>query len=117
MDELVPRSELVKQGWRGFGGVAGGAALLVLGAIAKAGFWPGLLAGAFLVILGLGIGSSRQDRVAGGITIAVGAVTLIGSIPALSGMRWLMSVAGAALIAAGAWSLVKFFVNLRKRSG
>jgi hypothetical protein len=117
MGELVPREELVKQGWRGFAGVAGGVVLLVLRGIARAGFWPGLLAGAFLVILGLGIGSSRQDRVAGGVTIAIGAATLIGSIPALSGVRWLMSVAGIALIAAGAWSLVKFFINLRKRSG
>ncbi len=115
MGELVPRSELVKQGWRGFGGVAGGILLLALRGIAGAGFWPGLLAGAFLVILGVGIGSSRQDRVAGGITTAVGAATLIGSIPAFGAVRWLMSVAGIALLAAGAWSLVKFFINLRKR--
>ena len=115
MGELVPRKELVKQGWRGFGGVAGGIVLLLLRGIAGGGFWPGLLAGAFLILLGLGIGSSRSDRVAGGITIAVGAATLIGSIPGFSGVRWLMSVAGIALIAAGAWSLVKFFLNLRKR--
>jgi hypothetical protein len=115
MGELVPRKEVVKQGWRGIAGVAGGVMLLVLRGIAGAGFWPGLLAGAFLVILGLGIGSSRQDRVAGGVTIGVGAATLIGSIPAFHGVRWLLTVAGIALLAAGAWSLVKFFINLRKR--
>ncbi len=115
MGDLVPRRELVKQGWRGFAGVAGGIVLLVLRGIAGAGFWPGLLAGAVLIIVGLSIGSSRQDRLAGGVTVAVGAATLIGSIPAFSGVRWLMSVAGIALLAAGAWSLVKFFLNLRKR--
>ena len=115
MGELVPRSELVKQGWRGFGGVAGGIVLLVLRGIAGAGFWPGLLAGAFLILLGLAIGSSRQDRAAGGITIAVGAATLIGSIPGFSGVRWLMTVAGIALLFAGVWSLSRFFFLLRKR--
>jgi hypothetical protein len=115
MGDLVPRSELVKQGWRGFGGVAGGIVLLVLRGIAGIGFWPGLLAGAFLILLGLGIGSARGDRLPGALTIAVGAATLIGSIPGFSGVRWLMSVAGISLIAAGAWSLVKFFINLRKR--
>jgi hypothetical protein len=114
MGELVPRKEMVKQGWRGFAGLAGGVALLVLRGIAGAGFWPGLLAGAFLVILGLGLGSSRQDRVAGGVIIAVGAATLVGSIPAFHGVRWLLSVAGIALLAAGAWSLVKFLINLRR---
>jgi hypothetical protein len=117
MGDLVPRSELVKQGWRGFGGVAGGVGLLILRGISKAGFWPGLVAGAFLVIVGLGIGSSRGERAAGGITIAVGAATIIASIPALGGLRWLMTVSGIALIAAGAWSLFQFWRNLRKRSG
>jgi uncharacterized membrane protein HdeD (DUF308 family) len=116
MGDLVPRKELVKQGWHGFAGVAGGIALLVLRGIAGAGFWPGLLAGALLIIVGLAVGSSRQDRAAGGVTVAVGAATLIGSVPALGSVRWLMSVAGIALLAAGAWSLVKFFLNLRKRS-
>jgi hypothetical protein len=115
MNELVPRSELSKQGWRGFGGVAGGVALLVLKGISGAGFWPGLVAGAFLLIVGLGIGSSREDRAAGAVVAAVGAATVIASIPALGGLRWLMTVAGIALIAAGAWSLARFFINLRKR--
>ncbi len=116
MGDLVPRRELVKQGWRGFAGVAGGIVLLVLRSIAGAGFWPGLLAGALLLIAGLAIGSSRQDRAAGGVAIAVGAATLIGAIPAFRGVRWLMTVGGIALLAAGAWSLVKFFLNLRKRA-
>ncbi len=117
MGDIVPRSVLVRQGVKGIAGVGGGIALLILKGIAAAGFWPGLLAGAVVSIAGLVIGSSREDRAAGMVTVAAGAATVIASIPAFHGVGWLMSVSGIGLIVAGAWSLFKFWRNLRKRGG
>ena len=118
MGENVARSVLVRQGVKGIAGVGGGIALLILKGIAAAGFWPGLLAGAVVSIAGLVIGSSREDRAAGMVTAAAGAATVLASIPGLrGGVGWLMWVSGIGLILAGAWSLFKFWRNLRKRGG
>ena len=93
MGDIVPRNQLVKQGVQGIAGIGGGIGLLILKAIASAGFIPGLIA------------------------VGAGAVTIVASIPAIGGaVGWLMPVAGVGLIVAGAISLFRFLRNLRRRS-
>ena len=118
MGDIVPRGVVVGQGMRGIAGVGGGTALLILNGIAKAGFLPGLIVGGLVVVAGLVLGSSREDRRAGTVTTVVGAATVLASIPAIHrALGWLMPAAGVALILVGLWSLFKFWRNLRKRSG
>ena len=117
MGDIVPRNRLVKQGWQGIAGVGGGIGLLILNAIASKGFGPGLIAGGIVGIAGLVITSSKEDRTAGMIAVGAGALTIVASIPKIGGaVGWLMPVAGAGLIIAGAVSLFRFLRNLRRRS-
>ena len=117
MGDLVPRQELVKQGVKGVAGVGGGIGLLILNGIASAGFLPGLIVGGLVTVAGMVIGSSKEDRRAGLITVAAGVLTVIASLPFIGGIAgWLLPVAGIGLIVAGGYSLFKFWRNLRKRS-
>lgn len=117
MGDIVPRNVLVKQGVQGVAGVGGGIGLLILKAVASAGFLPGLILGGLVGVAGLVIASSKEDRQAGLIAIGAGAATILASLPGIgSVMGWLMPVAGIGLIIAGALSLFKFWRNLRRRS-
>jgi hypothetical protein len=118
MKDIVPRNELVKQGVQGVAGVGGGIGLLILKGIASAGFLAGLIAGGVVLVAGLVIASSPDDRKAGLVALGAGALTILASIPVIGGVvGWLMPVAGIGLIIAGGWSLIKFWRNLRRRSG
>ena len=118
LGDIVPRNVVAGQGIRAIAGVGGGITLLILNGISSAGFLPGLIVGGLVVIAGLVLGSSREDRRAGTVTAVVGAVTVLASIPAIHrALGWLMPAAGIALLLAGLWSLFKFWRNLRKRSG
>jgi len=113
MSNLIPRDQLVKDGLKGFGAVGGGLAILILKALSSS-LIVGLLAAGIVTIAGIAIGSSREDRNAGLITVAVGVLTGIAAI--IPSLRWLMSIAGWGLLAAGGVALFRFFKNLRKRS-
>ena len=117
MGDLVPsRHELVKQGTKGVAGVAGGAGLLILSGISSAGLLPGLIAGGILAVAGFIIGSNREDRKAGLVAIIAGAATAVASLPFIGPLvHWLLPVAGVGLLAAGGWSLFKFWRNMRRR--
>ncbi len=115
MGDLVPRNVLVKQGMKGVGGIVGGGALLLLSSLGGVVGW---IIGGVLTAVGLGISTSRDDRVAGLITAGAGVLTLVSQLPVplLGGIAgWLMGVGGVGLIVAGGYSLIKFFVNLSKR--
>lgn len=117
MGDIVPRNQLVKQGVQGVAGIGGGIGLLILKAIASAGFVPGLIVGGIVGIAGLVIASSREDRTAGMIALGAGALTIVASIPVIGPVvGWLMPVAGIGLIIAGGISLFRFLRNLRRRS-
>ena len=117
MGDVVPREELSKQGLKGFGGVAGGVGVLVLKGIAAAGFLGGLLVGGIVGVAGLALVMSKDDKKAGYVALAAGALTVLAVIPGLKLVATpLMLVAGIGLLLAGGWSLLKFFRNLKKRN-
>ena len=119
MGDLIPRNELVKQGLKGAAGIGGGIGLFILRGIASPGGGisiPGLIVGGIVTLAGLVIATSKEDRNAGMITAGAGAATGIASLPLVGATAgWLMGLAGFGLIGAGAYSLFKFFKNLRKR--
>ena len=116
--DIVPRDELVKQGWQGFAAVGGGVGLLILKAIAAIPVL-GLVAAGVVTVVGLAVSTSKEDRKAGLITLGAGVMSLIGAlsafIPSLPSFGFLMILAGAGLIAGGALRLFRFWKNLRKR--
>ena len=113
MSDIVPRSQMTKQGVKGISAVGGGIALLVLASTS----WFGIIAGAALTVIGVAIGRSKSDRVAGIVTTVVGVASLLTGLLARSvpALKFLMWGPGIILIAGGIWSLVRFFQNLRKR--
>lgn len=112
--EIVPRTVLVKQGLKSVGGVAGGIGLLVLG---LSGWLPSLIIGGVVTLIGLGISSSKKDRVAGLITTGAGILAMVSIIPILGGLsNPILFIGGIGLIVAGGLSLFKFIKNLLKRT-
>jgi len=121
MGDIVPRNQLVKQGFAGFAGVGGGIVLLILQGIAHLGkgfSLAGLIVGGIIALIGAVVTSSPEDRRAGMVTLGAGALTVVGSLPMIGGLaRGLMVFGGIVLMGAGLWSLFKFWRNLRKRRG
>jgi hypothetical protein len=120
MSDIVPRSQLTKQGTYGVMATAGGVALLIL----ASGGWFGVIAGGVLLVAGLALSSSKSDKGIGVVTAVVGgaavATGLLGHIPILSwfvrAADFIMRAGGVVLIGTGIYSLIRFFGNLRKRS-
>ncbi len=113
MGDLVPRKEITKQGVSGVGGVGGGAALLLLGSIPVVG----AILGAVLTVAGIAIGKSKEDRLPGTVVAGAGILAILSAIPVIGGAAGaLLKIGGWGLIAFGGWSLVRFIMNLRKRS-
>jgi hypothetical protein len=112
----MPREVLVKQGGKAIGGIGGGAALLILRAIASAPA-PALIAGGIITAIGVAIASkSKDERVAGAVTIGAGVVTILAGLPFIGGIASsLMWISGFGLVIAGGVSLYKFFKGLKSR--
>jgi len=114
MDELISRGDLVKQGMKGFGGVISGFTLLALSGLPSVFGW---IVGGLLTVVGLGIGASREDRMAGAVTAGVGILTLVSQIGGIGQIpHTLMRLGGIGLLAGGVFFIIKFFMNLKKRS-
>ena len=110
--EIVPTKALVKQGTTGVGGVAGGAALLLLGSLG--GPWAWIVGGA-VALAGAGIAAaSKDDRIAGGVVAGAGVLTILSGIGLGIG-GGLLTLGGIGLIAVGGIGLYKFFKGLRSR--
>ncbi len=114
MSDIVPREKVSQQGVRAAGGVIGGTILLVLTALPPV---AAAVAGAALVLLGLSQTRSKQDRRPGWVVAAVGAATLAaGLIPGLGGLAGvLLIMSGGGLVGFGAYNLLQFIRNLRRR--
>ncbi len=110
--EIVPTRALVKEGTKGIGGIAGGAALLILRALT--GTILGPIFGGILTIGGIGVAAaSKEDRVAGGVVAGVGALTVLSSFVGFGST--LLLVGGLGLLGVGGFSLYKFIKGLRSR--
>jgi uncharacterized membrane protein len=117
MSNIVPRNEVSKQGAKGVGALAGGAALIVLSLLGPV---LGFITGGVLTVLGFALTGSKSDRTAGFIAAGAGLITVVSAlhrfIPIFPNLSWLMWIPGIGLLAIGAVSLVRFLGNLRKRS-
>jgi hypothetical protein len=111
MGEIVPRKEVSRDGLKAVGGLAGGAALMLLSGL---GTVPGVIIGGVLTLAGLGLTASREDRLAGGIAAGAGALTVLSKLLGFGG--GLLFVGGAALLISGSVSLVNFIRKLKSRS-
>ncbi len=114
MSDIVPRSQVTKDGVKAAGAIAGGVALLVL----AAGSLFGIVAGVVLTVAGIAVSSSKSDRTAGIVTTVVGVAALATGILGrwVPGIPWLMRIAGLVFIGAGIYSLVKFFRGMKTRT-
>lgn len=117
MSDIVPRSQVSRQGVKGVGALAGGAGLIILSLL---GPILGLITGGVLTVVGFALTGSKSDRTAGFITAGAGIITAVSAlhrfVPLFPNLDWLMWIPGIGLLAIGAVSLVRFFSNLRKRS-
>ena len=113
MSDLVPRNRLAAQATKGIGAIVGGAVLLFL---ASNGIF-GIIAGGLLTVAGLALSGSKKERTIGIVTAAVGIATLAAGIfgGRFFPFQWLMRAAGIVLLGAGAFGLVRFFRDLKKR--
>ena len=110
--QIVPTGTLVRQGSAGVGGLLGGAALLLLGSLG--GPWA-FIVGGVVTLAGTAIAASgRDDRVAGGIVIGAGALTILSGIGFGIGGS-LLTLGGLGLLAVGGIGLYKFIRGLRSR--
>ena len=110
--EIVPTKTLIRQGTAGVGGLLGGAALLLLGSLG--GPWAFIVGGA-VTLAGTAISaSSKEDRLAGGIVIGAGALTILSGIGFGIGGA-LLTLGGLGLLAVGGIGLYKFIRGLRTR--
>jgi hypothetical protein len=110
--EIVPTKTLVKQGTTGVGGVAGGAALLLLGSLG--GPWAFIIGG-LVTLAGAGVAAaSKEDRLAGGIVAGAGALTILSGL-GLGVGGGLLTLGGIGLLAVGGIGLYKFIRGLRSR--
>jgi hypothetical protein len=111
MGEIVPRKEVSREGMKAVGGLAGGAALMVLSSLGNV---PGLIVGGVITLAGLGLTASKEDRLVGGIAAGAGALTVLSKLLGFGG--GLLFVGGAALLVTGSISLVNFIRKLKSRS-
>lgn len=113
MNEVVPRKQLEQNAMTGIGGVGGGIALLALSSIITGSTVIGLIVAAGLAAGGYAMTKSEDDRTAGRVTLAIGAVT---GVAALTGIgTGLLSLAGFGLVGLGGWSIYKFVKGIRSR--
>jgi hypothetical protein len=118
MGEIVSRNELSNQLMKGVGGVGAGIGLLII--LPWVAGPVGFIAGGILALAGLIFSGSKTQRKAGAVTLGAGIITLATALalnipvigPILGVAGW---VAGFGLIAAGGFSLFKFFKNMKAR--
>ena len=116
MSDLIPTNTVAKYGVFMVAGIGGAVLLLVLKALP----WIfGLIAGAIVLFLGLGVLSSKKtrDTFPGVLCVAAGALAILSKLAFLGGLADVLLWLGAlALLAVGIWNGVKFVLGLKSRS-
>jgi hypothetical protein len=112
----TPTNVLAKQGMTAIGGIVGGLALIIMGALPPV---IGIIAGVIVGVIGIGGILSRDpdDRKPGILAAVAGGLSIlarVGVISALAGTLLLISALG--LIVMGAWNGIKFIKGLKGRS-
>lgn len=116
MGDLVPRKTVVKQGTYAIGGLGGGLAVIIANMALHFHPIASLIVGIPVALIGLAIGSSKDDRTAGIITTVAGAAIAIGGFHFLGGLAGgLLTISGIGLLVMGGINLYKFIKNYRKR--
>jgi hypothetical protein len=114
MSDMVPRKTLVKYGSQGLGGLVGGAVILTLGSL---GAVASIVVGSVVGIVGLVLSRSKDDRTAGLVALAAGAVTALTAVPFLGGIAGsLLGIGGLGLLVVGGINLFKFIRGYRSRA-
>jgi len=115
MSDLIPTNTVAKYGVFMVAGIGGAIVLLLLKNVS----WLGIIVGAVLLFLGLGVLSSKttKDTLPGILCIAAGALAILSRLPFLGGLaRFLLWVGAIALLIVGIWNGVKFVLGLKSRS-
>ncbi len=118
MNDIVPTSTLARHGVAAVGGIAGGIGLWALRLLSHVPI-IGLVAGGVVTLVGLGALSSHEpeDKRAGVVTTAAGALTVLSNIGLFGGIAGgLMGVAVVGLLAMGGWNAFKFMKGLKTRA-
>jgi hypothetical protein len=123
MDDLTPGSGnytptnvLAKQGMTAIGGIVGGVALIIMGALPPV---IGIIAGVIVGVIGIGgiLSKDPDDRKPGILAAMAGGLSIlarVGVIRALAGT--LLSISALGLMAMGIWNGIKFIKGLKGRS-
>jgi hypothetical protein len=122
MNDIIPgdgypsTNVLAKQGVAAIGGLVGGVALFVLGALPPI---AGIIVGGIAAVVGIGalLSKDPEDRKPGVISLAAGALAIfskVGLVRPLAGT--LLSIGAIGLLAMGIWNGVKFLKGLKSRS-
>jgi hypothetical protein len=115
----VPATVWSRQGVSAVGGLAGGAALFILGALP---WFISVPLGAVATVVGVSALRSRDkaDRLPGMILSGAGILTMVSRLPPLRFLQplagTLLGIGAAGLLALGVWNGIKFIKGLRNRS-
>ncbi|MDR0569078.1 MAG: hypothetical protein LBG87_07735 [Spirochaetaceae bacterium] len=112
--EYISTKELAKQGVSAVAGIAGGAALLAMGALPSfVGVGVGLIAG----IAGICSFFSKDpdDRKAGAVLAVGGALAVASKVLHLGFAGVCLGLGGLGLLAMGVWRGIKFLKGLKSR--
>ena len=112
MGDLISTNTTAKYGLCMVAGIAGGIILLILKALP---WFVGLIAGALVLFVGLGILYSKNagKKLLGIISTATGALVLLSQLPPL---KWLLIPGAVALFVLGIWNGIKFLLSIKSRA-
>ncbi|MDR3343626.1 MAG: hypothetical protein LBT14_12770 [Treponema sp.] len=112
----TPTNVLAKQGVAAIGGIAGGIALFIMGALPSI---AGIMVGGVVGVVGIGAFLSKdpEDKKPGLVMAVAGALAVfskIGAVRPLAGT--LLGIGALGLFAMGVWKGIKFLKGLKSRS-
>ncbi|MDR0637266.1 MAG: hypothetical protein LBF87_09355 [Treponema sp.] len=116
--EYVPANVLARQGVAAVAGIAGGTALLAMGALPSI---AGIVVGGVATVVGIGslISKDPDDKKPGAVLTAAGFLAMASKvgIPVIRPLAaTFLGVGAIGMLAMGVWNGIKFIKGLKKRS-